>query len=147
MDALALLKSFSLLIFMGFLASSIIPKLTPDARTLSGAAEILRTHIRYAQIQAQACQKQFGIISSGNIEYFMFHNTLSEKIPLPGTDTTYQLRESITISDFVLSFNRSGQPCSDFAGSVPMSNDLVITLQDGGECETVVVSAISGFVT
>lgn len=147
MDVLTILESVFLLILVGLLLMSIVPKLRPNSHQLAGAAEILRTHIRYAQVHAQSCKKQLGLTSSGNIEYFMFHNAPSQKIPLPGGESIYQLRDSITISDFVLSFDDSGKPCSDPSGTIPLTRNLVITLQDGGESEAVVVMANSGFVT
>ena len=147
MDVLTVLESLFLLIIVGLLIMSVAPKLRPNSHRLAGAAEILRTHIRYAQIHAQSCRKQLGLTSSDNIEYFMFHDAPSQKIPLPGGEKIYQLKDSITISDFVLSFDDSGKPCSDPSGTIPLTKNLVITLQDGGESESVVVMANSGFVT
>lgn len=135
-----------ILILAGLITVVVLSRLTPDDQSLSGAADILRMHIRHAQTFSQSYSHMYGLQSSQNIGYFLFEHTPENRIKLPGTDDIYRLSGSITISSFTLYFNREGTPCTDITGKAPLPHDLTITLQDGLESETITIMPDCGFI-
>ncbi|MCG8529739.1 MAG: hypothetical protein MI749_03635 [Desulfovibrionales bacterium] len=146
MRAFTLLEFTIILGIICILTLLALPKLAPNAQKVSGAADILRTHLRYAQIRAQAYGILLGLQNKSNIGYVFFEETPDTHTPLPGCPSPYTLKNSITISNFLVSFNASGTPCSDHAATKPIQQDVIITLRDGMETETVRIVAATGFV-
>lgn len=145
MHVFTLPEILAILILAGFITTVILSKLTPDEQSLTGAAEILRMHIRHAQTFAQSYSNIYGLQSSRNIGYFLFEQSPDNRSPLPGTDDIYRLQGSITISNFTLYFNKEGGLCTDSTGNTPLPHDVTITLQDGIDSETITVMPDNGY--
>lgn len=134
-----------ILILAGLITTVALSKLTPNDKSLSGAADILRMHIRHAQTFSQSYSCIYGLQSRQNIGYILFQHSPDNILQIPGTDDFYRLQGSITISSFTLYFNKEGSPCTDSTGKTPLPHDLTITLQDGIESETITVMPDNGY--
>ncbi|MEZ0575524.1 hypothetical protein [Halodesulfovibrio aestuarii] len=146
MHVFTLPQTLLILIVAGFITVVILSRLTPDDQSLTGAADILRMHIRHAQTFSQSYKHIYGLQSIQNIGYVLFETSPENISKLPGTEDIYRLKGSITISSFTLYFNKEGTPCTDLTGSTPLPHDLTITLQDGIKSETVTVMPHNGFI-
>jgi len=103
------------LIIIAILAPIVVSRFSTDNTTLVAQTDILKSHLRYAQIRAMNDTVTWGI----NIEasqYSLYQNNVLATKALPGDNSaTHPLTDGVTISSGVqtVTFNEWGSPVSD----------------------------------
>jgi prepilin-type N-terminal cleavage/methylation domain-containing protein len=147
-----LIEVIAVLIILGILAAVALSRGTSTAEvSLKAQTEVLKSHIRYAQLRAMnmksaGCNASFGIGIIGN-SYFLFRDcALADKVVLPGAsgDTVTLPGVTLVASSSTITFDDWGRPCSDQLGATLAAGS--ITLNSSGASETITITGNTGFV-
>lgn len=133
-----LIEIIAALIILAIVSAVVISRGASSAdANLKSAAEVLKGHIRYAQMRAMnmksatsGCNASFGIGTAGN-SYFMFSDCItSNKVVLPGADGNIISTSGMTLTstEANITFDDWGRPCSDLNGLTLSPADINLTL-------------------
>lgn len=136
------------------LTSVILARNNPSAvRTrLHGQADLLKSQLRYAQARSMNANSVWGIKAQGNNVSLFNDGDAVNLMYLPGENTktlTYNTGDlsGLSVSDFTLSFDDRGRPCSDEAGTSLRPGSLTISLSDAsGPNVNIDVTPNTGFI-
>ncbi|THB71713.1 MAG: type II secretion system protein [Desulfovibrio sp.] len=116
----SLIELIVVLVILGILAAA-VGVTTSDSDTTDGVqAEVLRTHIRYAQSMAMKNGETWGISMSAS-SYFVFSGTMGNRETVPGTEADIISVSSIT-NPITVYYDEYGRPFQDLALSSPYSS-------------------------
>lgn len=141
-----------LLLLGAFIASRLT---TVDTVTLASEADMIRGHIRYAQLRAMSSSTIWGINSTGGSYWLFKDGDINTKELLPaesarddgdGDDYVVTLPSGITMSAGLVAFDSWGVPYTDAAGTTAAVADLTATVTDGTDSRTITVARETGFV-
>ena len=135
-----LIEIVAVLIVLGILSAVVISRgISTSDVNLKAQAEVLKSHIRYAQFRAMnmksdtaLCNASFGIGISGN-SYFLFRDcNTGNKMALPGasSDTVSLPNVTLSPSPTVITFDDWGRPYPNANGTGTSSS---ISLSLSGE--------------
>lgn len=161
-----LIEIILVMVIIVIVSAVIISRSTDLSAGLITQAEIMKTHIRYAQTLAMSAggSDVFGIkCSTATDEYWLFQGIDPEtNILLLTDDPSYDadgddrldlVRKRIQVnSDFTVYFDERGIPYSaytDATSNTPLSPDLSIVLTPAGEAaptQTITITELTGFV-
>lgn len=160
-----LLELIVVLILMGIVAAYVLGRsLATEAIDLTAQADRIRSHLRYAQIEAmKRSDTVWGVKSTGGTDghYWLFRGTDpdGEKIRIPGASyADGENRVSLSALNielepaFVVFFNRVGRPYSaytdyeDDSKNTRMAAELSITVKAGGESRPITLTPETGLV-
>lgn len=129
-----LIEVIAVLVVLSIVSVVFATRLIGTDTELIAAADVIKTHLRYAQARAMSSNVIWGIDFKGNT-YAMFKNKngdatvdADEAVALPGEDfDTISLPSGISATEIV-AFDSWGKPCSDAGAGTPYSADNVITI-------------------
>jgi prepilin-type N-terminal cleavage/methylation domain-containing protein len=120
---------------------------------LYGQADLLKSQLRYAQARSMNSDRVWGMTAlNNNLSLFESGNT-ANTVFLPGENTKIiayggNHLSGLAVSDFTLSFDDHGRPCSDASGTDLLTAALRINLSDAlsGASVDIDVTPNSGFI-
>ena len=134
-----LVEAVATLVLLGILGGGVVSVLPGSNVTLTAEADRLSSHLRYAQIRAQADSYQWRVV---------FTNTTSYQIGpvIPGAGAMEgNLAEGVTTpAGTVIRFDSWGRPWSD-AGTL-LGADQTIILTDGARNQSITILAGTGLI-
>ena len=148
------------LIVMAIIATFILARATPGSNDLIAQAEILKSHLRYAQIRAMNDTVPWGIRIPDANSYILYRNNAiakdnaSNDIILPGekpepSPQTHDLQsKGITVTVGVgstFNFNEWGTPV-DAGGSAIVPAQPTITLSNGTTTSNITITKNTGYI-
>jgi Tfp pilus assembly protein FimT len=119
---------------------------------LQGQAELLKSQLRYAQARSMNANSVWGMRAQGDNVVLFNGGEAANSMYLPGENTktiVYNADElsGLSVSDFTLSFDDRGRPCSDESGTIERSEDLRITLSStSGDAVDIDITLNTGFI-
>jgi prepilin-type N-terminal cleavage/methylation domain-containing protein len=135
MQGFTLFEVILVLVIISLLTAVAIARNSPVAARakLQGQAELLKSQLRYAQARSMNANSVWGITAAGNDLSLFNDGDADNFMYLPGENTktiVYNAGEleGLSVSDFTLSFDDRGRPCSDEAGTSLRTETLRITL-------------------
>ncbi|WP_457570736.1 pilus assembly FimT family protein [Desulfovulcanus sp.] len=135
-----LIEIIAVFIILAILAAVAVSRTVLNDDSIS-KIDIVKSHLRYAQVRAMNMNQVRGIKSDGN-KYWLFRNGNSnDKALLPGEDN---IDVSIKMDKFTLSFDKKGIPCSDEAGTMPLTSNLHIKVE--GRDDAIIVYCKTGYI-
>ena len=137
------------LIVLAIVSTVIAYRPTSGSNDLIAQAEILKSHLRYAQIRAMNDTVSWGVyIPSAGTSYILYKNNTQATSQLPGeTAQTHALPAIITITAGVgttYNFNDFGKPVD--AGGNDILTAQTITLSQGGTTSTITITKNTGYI-
>lgn len=110
-------------------------------------ADILRSHLRYAQSRAMADAVPWGVDIAENA-YSLQRDCVSASVSLPGEESaTRALPSGVSMSPVTVTFSPGrGIPITSCASPEPLDESVTVTLMSGGVAATVLVTRVTGFV-
>lgn len=137
------------LIVMAIVATFILVRATPGSIDLIAQAEILKSHLRYAQIRATNDTVPWGIhIPAAGSSYVLYWNNAqatSAKSLLPGeTAQTHALPTGVTVTAGTYYFNEWGTPVD--AGGTVIATQQTITLSQGTTTSSITITKNTGYI-
>ena len=149
-----LIEAIAVLIVLGILSAVVISRITSTADVnLKAQTEVLKSHIRYAQLRAMnmksataGCSASFGISISGN-SYFLFKDcAVANKVILPGASSTTVSLPNVTLTpSSYITFDDWGRPCSNLLGTTLAAGSITLS-SAGAPNETITITNNTGFV-
>lgn len=129
------------LIVMAIIATFILARATPGSNDLIAQTEILKSHIRYAQIRAMNDTVPWGIHIPAAGSYILYKNNAQATSLLPGeTAQTHTLPTGITVTAGV----GSTYNFDDFGS--PGTSTLTITLSQGTTTSNITITKNTGYI-
>lgn len=144
-----LIEIISVLLLLSIIAVVTVNNLPASNASLAAEAHRLSSHLRYAQIRAQADTYQWRLVFT-NASTYQIGPVI---VPgagftpgiIPGTGTTQKLTDGVTATgSSVIRFDSWGRPL-DAAGAL-LGTDQTISLTQGSESRTVIIRANTGFI-
>jgi MSHA pilin protein MshC len=134
------------LIVLAIMAPFVITRVTTDTNNLITQTEILKSHLRYAQIMAMNDTVPWGIRVPNANSYILYKNNATANDILPGetpgvppAPQTHTLPTDVTITSGVATYN------FDDWGS-PGTSTLTITLSQGTTTSSITITRNTGYV-
>ena len=146
------LEVLVVLIIIGIISVIIIGRSDIGQTDLLAQTEVIKSHIRYAQSRSVNSDRSWGIRCAGSGQaYWLFVDGDPEnnKRKLPGeeSETVDLTQYKLTLTPTTFSFDDRGRPCSDDNGTIPLVNDLSLTLSaGGGATTTIIITRNTGFI-
>ncbi len=143
-----LIEVVTVLILLGILAAFVAMRATDHHSELVAQTEILKSHLRYAQMKSMTSNGVWGIHSAGNSYRLFTNGDTGTGIQLPGEDdlevdlSTYGL----SLSGFTYSFETWGSPCTDVDASARLTATASITVSEGGESKSITITPYTGLI-
>jgi hypothetical protein len=148
------------LIVMAIMATFILTRATPGSNDLIAQTEILKSHLRYAQIRALNDTVPWGIHIPDAGSYILYRNNAVAKdnagkdIMLPGetpktppAPQTHTFEGGVTVTSGVgttFNFNEWGTPVD--AGGAPIASAQMITLSQGTTTNSITITKNTGYI-
>ncbi len=143
-----LIEVIVVLIILGVTATFVAIKATDHNSELIAQTEILKSHLRYAQMKSMSSNAVWGVSASGN-SYCLFTNgSTGTKRQLPGEeglDVDLSVH-GLSVTDFTYSFGTWGSPCTDAVASARLTLAANITVSEGGISKTITINPYTGFI-
>ena len=145
-----LIEVVAVVLLLGILATGVLSVLPRSDAALATEADRLRSHLRYAQIRAQADTHQWRLAFLDAQTYELGPVVIPgagfTPSIVPGTGATQRTMTDGVTTDpgTVIRFDSWGRPLND-AGT-PLGADRTITLTEGGRNATVTIHAETGLI-
>ncbi len=138
------------MVLIGVFAAVVIVRHTYKDPTLIAQAQVLKAHIRYAQMRALSSDLPWGIkylVNGDQRSYWLFKQPATEtKIVLPGEIKDHvpldQTGTFITQGSFQIEFDSWGRPSSSLSGDAT----LILDLTKSDESEQLIITKNTGFI-
>ena len=145
-----LLEVILVLVLMSIFATIAVSRQHISDVSVQAASEVLKSHIRYAQMRSMNTSTPWGIhYDNGTNAYWLFRQTSGERRTLPGeTRDSVDLAAdgvAITQGTFTLSFDTWGEPTISDAQFQFQQRKAVITLAKGADTRDITITANTGF--
>ena len=135
------------LIVLGIITAVIISRASSTATyTLRSEADVIKTHIRYAQARAMNTSTVWGINFPSSTTYSLFRNgDTTDTVVLPGVDSDpVTLPSGVTVSTGIVSFNDWGSPYANATATGTSTNVTITVTCD--ETESISITKNTGFI-
>lgn len=137
------------LMIMGIISAVAATRLMYDEPELAGQTEVLKAHLRYAQLRSMNTDAVWYIQFAAS-SYALYQAGDANPVLLPGADAPLiALPSGMTLAYGtvnVVSFDSWGKPCTDSSGLVPQAADRTITVAMGSQNRSVTVTKNTGFI-
>jgi prepilin-type N-terminal cleavage/methylation domain-containing protein len=136
-----LIEAIAVLIILGILGVVIASRVSSTSTySVKSQAEVLKSHIRYAQTMAMSTGIIWGINIPDSKQYFLFRGTVATPVILPGADSNPVVLEANgpSLSTGTVRFDGKGSPVVGYTPS--------FTVTMGGETETINITQNTGFI-
>jgi MSHA pilin protein MshC len=144
-----LIEIVAVIVFIAILAAVAIVRHKPVDPTLMSQAQVLKAHMRYAQMRSLSTDSHWGInyqVNGDQRSYWLFKQpATNDRIALPGeSDDHVLLMKGIVISQgsFQVEFDGWGRPSSTLSGT----GTLNLELTKSGDSEQIIVTQNTGFI-
>lgn len=138
------------LIILVIMSPFVITRVTADTNSLIAQAEVLKSHLRYAQIKAMNDTVPWGIRFSSSSTYILYRNNAQAASQLPGENgQTHTLPAAVTVTSGVgttINFNDWGTPVNTGSPPVPMAATQTITLSQGAATSSITITKNTGYI-
>ena len=142
------------LLLMSILAATLLGRsVTTTNLDLNSATDKVRNQLRFAQAEAMKRSDTVWGVNSSGTEYWLFRNTTANEVRIPGGDypgagnriNEADLGKDVTLSDFIVFFDRIGKPYSPNA-TTPISSQIPITVSVPGDSRTITITPETGLI-
>ena len=136
------------LIVLAIVTTVILYRPTTSSNEITVQAEILRSHLRYAQIKAMNDTVPWGLRVPNANSYILYKNNATANDILPGeTAQTHTLPATVTVTSGVgttFNFNEWGTPVD--AGGTAIVSLQTITLSQGTITSSITITKNTGYI-
>jgi len=143
-----LIEVVVVLILLGIVSTFVAVRATNYHSELAARTEILKSHLRYAQMKSISSNAVWGIHSAGSKYWLFTDGDTNQKRQLLGEDDLeVDLSDyGLSVSGFTYSFETWGSPCTDAGASVRLTATASITVSEGGGSKSINITPYTGFI-
>ena len=132
-----LLEIIAVLIILSIIAAVAISKITStNSYNILSEADILKMHLRHAQLRALSDDKTWGISFAGN-SYTLLRDGNTSPYNLPNENSPTHTKNSVQFSGNTVTFDEWGSPGT---------NPITINISSGGETKVITIMQNTGFI-
>ena len=115
---------------------------------LKSRTEVIKSHLRYAQLMAMNSDSTWGINFPTSGTYSLFRNgDTSQTVTFLGEgSSTMTLPSGITTTTGIVAFNDWGQPSTAASGDPVASSNILRTVSYGGASESITITCNTGYI-
>jgi prepilin-type N-terminal cleavage/methylation domain-containing protein len=148
-EGFTLLEIIAVLIIIAVLSASVVPRLFTGATEAYAAADILRSHLRFAQSRSMNSNTVFGIAADG-AQYWLFSSAdTATPLQLPGEEGSTVTCNDLGITSVTgftsVSFDTWGRAYSS-ADASGAATDIHIIVAGDGAVVTISITGETGFI-
>jgi len=133
-----LIEIISVLVILSILGSVVLSRVVDSSSESASAKDVIKSHIRYAQIMAMESNEVCGISFTIDKYSIFRNNSVSDKITLPGNDgTDFSIPKSLGTAQETIYFDLWGTPYTTLSLTKPRrtgsigSLDIYMTADTG----------------
>ena len=143
-----LIEVVVVLILLGIVSTFVAVRATNYHSELAARTEILKSHLRYAQMKSMSSNDVWGIHSAGSKYWLFTDGDTNQKRQLLGEDdlAVDLSGYGLSVSGFTYSFETWGSPCTDPGASVRLMATASITVSGGGGSKSINITPYTGFI-
>ena len=143
-----LIEVVTVLILLGILSAVVMVRATGPSSELVARTEILKSHLRYAQMKDMTSNDVWGISAAGNSYWLFTNGNTTQSRQLPGEDNLNVDLSGygLSVSGFTYSFDKWGSPCSDAGATARLTVAVSINISDGTESRSINITPYTGFI-
>jgi len=152
MRGFTMLEVIAVLLIIGIIGALVISRATSTSTfSLKSQADVIRTHLRYAQNRSMNTSSIFGIQFSSSTTYSLLAAGNAQIIPGEDAVVVNIATKSpgmtiATATPMEVSFDSLGRPYTDAAGTTLQSGNRTINLSLAGQTETITITPNTGFI-
>ena len=133
-SGLSAIEIIAVLLIVGVISALVVSKTSDMGADVTGAREVIKNHIRYAQIMAMTSNTVCGVQFSGAVYSIFKNGSLAEKIKLPNSPSSdFSIPAGMSGTNETIYFDFWGTPYSDLALTAQRPTGLIgnlgITMQ------------------
>jgi MSHA pilin protein MshC len=144
-----LIEVMSALIIIGIVSAIAISRFGISNTELTAMSEVIKSHLRYAQLRAMNSESVWGISCDGT-DYWLFMNgNTSQTVILPGeeSDPVHLSDKKISMGSFIVSFDSWGRPFYNDAAAAGSTAGTTINVSSSGTSSVAItVTPETGFI-
>lgn len=142
-----MIELISILVIVGMLAAVAVSRISSTAAySLTSEADILRMHLRYAQLRALSDSVTWGVTFSSN-SYTLQKNGVQASSNLPNEGSaTHTLPGGITLSGSTITFDTWGTPVIAWDNTNPVTGSITIIISSGSSSQSITITKNTGFI-
>ncbi|MBW2630447.1 MAG: type II secretion system protein [Deltaproteobacteria bacterium] len=143
-----LIEVIAVLVLIGIVSAFVAVRATDHHSELVARTEILKSHLRYAQMKSMSSNDVWGIHSFQNKYWLFTGGNINTKKQLPGEDDldVDLAGYGLSVSDFTYSFENWGSPCTDAGATVRLTAAAPINVSEGLELRAINITPYTGFI-
>ena len=153
-DGFTLIEAVAILLVIAVLVAVATTRMSSSAvYELTTAVDVLKGHIRYAQLMSLNSDEVWGIYFSDGGHYALFQNgSTAATVRLPGADDNpvnlAAKNIAVSVEDGnVLSFDTWGRPCTDAPGTALQAGTRSLTASlSGTGNQTITITQNTGYI-
>lgn len=137
-----LMEVIVVMILMAIFAMLAVSRQPHTDMTLRAGAEVLKSHLRYAQMRAMSSDNSWGVsYDSDNGDYWLFRNEATQRVTLPG-----ETQNSVNLMAKGISLSGALPLVFDAWGRPNLEADATFILDKTGKTETITIRRNTGFI-
>jgi len=144
-----LIEVVVVLILLGITTAFVAMNATSHNSELVARTEVLKSHLRYAQMKSMSSNAVWGISGSGNSYWLFTGGSTATKRQLPGESglDVDLSAHGLSVSGLsTYSFETWGAPCTDAAAGSRLTTAATITVSEGGTSRIINITPYTGFI-
>lgn len=143
-----LIEVMSALIIIGIVSAIAVSRFGISDTELIIRSEVVKSHLRYAQLRAMNSESVWGISCDGNDYWLFMDGNTGNHITLPGeeTDPVALSDKNIGMAAFTVSFDSWGRPYSNASASGASSGTAITITSPGASSAGIAITAETGFI-
>ena len=143
-----LIEVMSALIIIGIISAVAISRIGTSDAELTARSEVVKSHLRYAQLRAMNSESIWGICCDG-ADYWLFMNgDTGQSIILPSenADPVNLSHKNISMGSFIVSFDSWGRPYNNAAAAGSSAGTTISISSSGTSSVNITVTTETGFI-
>jgi prepilin-type N-terminal cleavage/methylation domain-containing protein len=152
-----LIEAIAVLIIIGIMAAVAISRVTTNQNDLIAQADIVKSHLRFAQLKALADDVNAGgtatswgiAFTAANPSYYTLHKDgAAASINLPGENgNSHTFPPDVTVGNVTVTFDRWGSPVVSSVDLTPLTVNTTVTLTQDSVPRTITITPNTGYIT
>ena len=124
-----MIELISIMVIMGIVGAVLVSRAVDNPAESIAAKEVIKSHIRYAQVMAMKSNRVCGIGFNSNTYFIFRNNNITDKITLPGNDgVNFPIPASLGTASETIYFDLWGIPYTSSALTTPRPTGTIGSL-------------------